>query len=433
MIYLLGAGKSAIYLIEYLGDYLHNQNEQLVVLDLTIDKDLPALYPQVHFEEGDLYSEKSMRYFEQCKVVISFLPAFMHFKVAQICLEKSKHLVTASYATEEIRELGALAASKGITFLFELGLDPGIDHMSAMQMTHDLKVKGHDIYSFKSYCGALVAPSADNNPWHYKFTWNPMNVVLAGQSIAAYVNNGSLKYMTPDNLYKEAVQVKTPQGTFDGYYNRDSVSYQSIYELENTNTFIRGTLRGHGFCKAWQVLIDLGLTIDHSLIHVADKSIKQVISSFILEKHLVEDLWLSIQNQLGVLDENTLVCLKYLELDSNKILNLDNVSPAQYLLEILKPKWALMPSDKDRVVLWHEVKTRKNGEEFTFNAVLDLVGESESRTAIAKTVSLPAAFAAQLLYEDKIKLTGLHIPVKREIYQPILSMLAEHGIVMHEF
>jgi len=260
-----------------------------------------------------------------------------------------------------------------------------------------------------------------------------MNAALSGQSIAAYVNQSSFKYMIPENIFKEAVVVKTPQGEFDGYFNRDSVSYQSIYDLENTSTFMRGTLRGKGFCKAWQVLVDLGLTINHTPIHVAEKSIKQVVSSFILEKNLEKDLWQSIQNQVGKLDDHTLECLKYLELDSDKILSFDTISPAQYLLEILKPKWELMPNDSDRIVMWHEVKTQKDGKEFTFNAVLDLVGESESRTAIAKTVSLPAAFAAQLLYEDKIKLTGLHIPVAKEIYKPILAMLAEHGIELKEF
>ncbi len=433
MVFLLGAGKSAIYLIENLDAYLNKIGSKLVVLDLHIHASLPMQFPNVHFIEGALNSETATEQFKQCKVVVSFLPANMHIWVAKKCLEFNKHLVTASYATEEINNLSDVARAQGLSFLFELGLDPGIDHMSAMEMTQRLQKEGHTISSFKSYCGALIAPVSDTNPWHYKFTWNPMNVVLAAQNLAGYINNGKQKYMNPRQIFAEHIKVKTPSGIFDGYYNRDSISYQEKYKLENCDTFIRGTLRGDGFCEAWQVLVDLGLTHHGTEMNVENRSIKEVISSLIFEHHLSNDFWQSIQKQVGGFSAKTLVALKYLALDSDKILPLTTATPAEYLLEILKPKWQLEATDKDRIVLWHEVITTKNDQTHTFNAVLDLEGESENRTAIAKTVSLPAAFAAQLLLEDQVKSKGVQIPVIEELYIPILERLATAGIKMYEF
>lgn len=433
MIYVLGAGKSSYYLLSYLEAYEHNNNRQLNVLDLKISDELRNTFPHINFIEGDLYSKESIAILKDSKVVVSFLPAVFHIKVAELCLAHGSHLVTASYVSEKFQELNDKAKDKGLLFLMEMGLDPGIDHMSAMQMVSDIKEEGYSIKSFKSYCGALISKEADDNPWHYKFTWNPMNVVLAGQTVAGYINGGRKKYLSSYNVFRESNVIKTSQGNFDGYYNRDSIAYRSKYNLEDVDTFIRGTLRGQGFCEAWQVLVDLGFTHHKTKIDVSGLSIKEVVMSFVLKRNQRDDLWESLANQVGDFSEYTQKCLAYLDFNTDKVLPVKIASPAEYLLHILRDKWKLEESDCDRIVLFHEIEAEKDGNYKTFNAVLDLEGESSSKTAIAKTVSLPAAIATKLIVEDKIELTGVHIPIKEEIYTPVLEELKEYGIEMEEF
>jgi saccharopine dehydrogenase (NADP+, L-glutamate forming) len=433
MIFVLGAGKSSYYLLSYLEAYEHNQGRQLNVLDLKISDELRETFSRIHFIEGDLYSDKSINTFKEAKVVVSFLPAVMHIKVAELCLEHHCHLVTASYVSEKFQEFHQKAQRRGLLFMMEMGLDPGIDHMSAMQMISGIKQAGYEIDSFKSYCGALISKEADNNPWHYKFTWNPMNVVLAGQTVAGYINGGKKKYLSSYNVFRESNTIHTSQGTFDGYYNRDSIAYRSKYQLEEVQTFIRGTLRGEGFCEAWQVLVDLGFTHHKTKIDVSGLSIREVVMSFVLQRNQTNELWSSLKNQVGEFSSYTQTCLEYLDFNTDKVLPINMVSPAEYLLYILSNKWKLNMNDRDRIVLFHEIEATKDGVSKTFNAVLDLEGESNSKTAIAKTVSLPAAIGAKLIVEDKVSLTGVQIPIKKEIYAPILEELKEYGVEMKEF
>lgn len=432
-IYVLGAGKSSYYLLAYLTKYEKDHQRVLTVLDIQVEEEMKKTFPEINFLEADLYSEASIENFKNAKVVVSFLPANFHHKAAELCLEHHCHLVTASYATEKMSSYSDLAEKKGLCFMMEMGLDPGIDHMSAMQMTQRIKEAGYTITSFKSYCGALIAKESDDNPWHYKFTWNPMNVVLAGQSVAGYIEGGKRKFLSASNVFEEVSTIKTPQGDFDGYYNRDSISYTEKYNLLNCDSFVRGTLRGKGFCEAWKVLLDLGFTDNGTDINVVGLSVREVFLSFILKRNLKDDFWLSIKNQVGEYSENTQKCLEYLEIDSNSVLPISQVTPAEYLLAILKEKWKLKEGDKDRVVLFHEVIGTKDGNSKTFKAVLDLNGEDEHKTAIAKTVSLPAAIGATLLVEDKIKLRGVQIPTHPDIYKPVLDQLAELGIKLQEF
>ena len=432
IIYVLGAGKSSYYLLDYLSRYEVNHDRKLTVLDLKVDDDLRQEFKDIQFLEGDMHCDESIANFEKAKVVVSFLPAVMHPKVAVLCLEHHCHLVTASYVSEKMATFHEEASKRGLCFMMEMGLDPGIDHMSAMEMIDHIKSDGYQIKSFKSYCGALVAKDSDDNPWHYKFTWNPMNVVLAGQTVAGYIDGGKKKYLSSFNVFNETQTIETPQGIFDGYYNRDSIAYREKYGLTECNTFIRGTLRGEGFCEAWQVLIDLGFTHHKTELDFSGLTINQVFSSFILQRNQCDDFWESLRKQVGNFTKRTEENLRYLGIESNEILPIQKASAAQYLLHILLEKWQLKEGDRDRIVLFHEIKAIKNNTERIFKAVLDLEGADEHKTAIARTVSLPAAIGATLLVEDKISLKGVHIPIAKEVYQPILKQLAELGIKLTE-
>lgn len=433
MIYVLGAGKSSYYLLSYLDNFEQSNNRNLTVLDLKVDQGLKSEFPKINFLEGDLHAEKSLAQFNEAQVVVSFLPAVMHPKVAELCLKHHCHLVTASYVTDKIASFNEQAKEKGLCFLMEMGLDPGIDHMSAMQMTRDIKAQGYQISSFKSYCGALIAKEFDDNPWHYKFTWNPKNVVLAGQSIAGYIDGNKKKYLSSMNVFTEVNEISTPLGTFDGYYNRDSIAYRKKYDLLECETFIRGTLRGEGFCEPWQVLIDLGFTHHKTEIDVEGLSINEVFRSFILKRNQRDDFWESLRLQVGNFSSRAQESLEYIGASSDTILPIKKASPADYLLHILLEKWKLKEGDKDRVVLFHEVLGVKDGQEKVFKSVLDLDGEDDHKTAIARTVSLPAAIGTTLLVENKLKLTGVQIPLVEEIYEPVLAKLKELGIELKEF
>ena len=434
MIFVLGAGKSSYYLLDYLSKYEKLEDRKLVVLDLKISNQLRSAFPDIQFIEDDLDSELSNHHFTQAKVVVSLLPAVMHYQVGLKCLEYKCHLVTASYVTERFATLDAKAKERGLVFLMELGLDPGIDHMTAMQMKEQLELDGYHIKSFKSYCGALIAEECNDNPWHYKFTWNPMNVVLAGQTVAGYINGGKKKYLPSFDVFREFKSISIPEGEFDGYYNRDSIAYREKYGMESADVFVRGTLRGKGFCEAWQVLVDLGFTHHKTSIDVAGLSVKEVFLSFILNENIVSnDFWKSLQNQVGDFSDYTQKCLAYLGIHEDEILPLAQASPAEYLLYLLQDKWRLQEGDRDRIVLIHEMIAEKLGEIKKLKAVLDMEGESSDRTAIAKTVSLPAAIATKLIVENKVSIVGVHIPVYPELYQPILAELSELGVVMREF
>ncbi len=404
----------------------------LTVLDLKISDSLRTQFSGVNFIEGNINDLEAMQSFIKNDIIISFLPASMHIVIAKLCIVHKKHLITASYVSPDIEELNEQATALGLNFLFEMGLDPGIDHMSAMHMIDTLNKNGHEIKSFKSYCGALVAKHSDNNPWHYKFTWNPMNVITAAQNLASYKENKKVKFKDPKSIFSDYINITTNQENFEGYVNRDALHYIKKYGLMEAETFIRGTLRGKGFCEAWQILIDLGLTNNQNLITIKGMSILEVISSFIAEKHLTQDIYISIQNQTNNKSESTLKSLKYLDLASQVVTKLNTCTPAQFLLEILIPKWQLLENDTDRIVLWHEITTLKNQNIHKHTATLDITGASQHKTAIAKTVSLPAAFAAQLILEKKINLPGIQIPTHPAIYTQIIPMLAENGIEMQE-
>jgi saccharopine dehydrogenase (NADP+, L-glutamate forming) len=351
------------------------------------------------------------------------LPASMHIILAEECVNFSKNLVTASYVSDQIKALNEKAIENDIIILNEIGLDPGIDHMSAKKVIDDIKNKGGKITSFKSYCGGLVAPEYDNNPWNYKFTWNPRNVVLAGQSTASYISNGNYKYIPYQQLFSRITEIEVlDEGKFEAYANRDSLSYREIYDLPNIPTMLRGTLRKKGFCDAWDIFVQLGMTDDtYQLSGVEHLTWKSFINSF-----LDYDQSKSVEQKLAErfsTSNDVLNKLKWLGIFDDVNVNMKEGSPAQILQKLLESKLSLESNDKDMIVMQHLFEYELLGENKLLKSSLVLKGKDDLNTAMSMTVGLPVAIAVELILNNKIKSRGVLIPTDKEIYDPVLKKL----------
>jgi len=431
-ILILGAGKSSTYLIDFLADSCLNKSRKLILADLDLEHARSKLQgkPNTEVIELDIENDNERKnLITRANNVVSMLPAFMHPVIAKDCLELGKNFFSASYESGEIENLKSEIESKGLFFLNECGLDPGLDHMSAMKIIHDAKSKGEEILSFKSYCGGLLAPLSEDNPWKYKFTWNPRNVVLAGQGTSRYIERGDLKFVPYHQVFKRIENIHFDGlGDFDGYPNRDSLSYRKVYGLEHIQTMLRGTLRRAGYCKAWDVFVQLGLTDDSFQLEMTEGSnLKQFLNTF-----LPYNKDLSIEEKLAEaipeMDFPTFEKFQWLGFFGNRKLPRTSGSPAAILQAILEQDWTLYPEDKDMIVMQHlfEVKTKEGIRKL--NSSLVCFGEDSTYTAMAKTVGLPLAIAIDLFMDGKIKTKGLHLPVIPEIYEPILEKLEELGI-----
>ena len=362
-------------------------------------------------------------------MVISLLPAALHIHIAKLCLLHNKNMGTASYISDEMKGLNQEAISKGLIFLNECGLDPGIDHMSAMQMMDEIKADGGTITSFESYCGGLIANACDgDNPWKYKFTWNPRNVVLAGAGAPAqFLQNGQLKIVPYHQLFNHLEKFNIEgSGVYEAYPNRDSLKYRELYHLHDLDTMVRGTFRKEGYSKAWQALISLGLTDDTTTLYLKPgTSMKEWLSSYL------KDGYSNIKNEVKVYTNCTdseIKKLDWLGFFTEKPLPITTGTSAQILEEILKIKWKLEAEDKDLVVMLHKIGYTKNEESHHKIASMSIEGDSDTHTAMAKTVGLPLAIACKLILEGKIEGRGVLAPVSAEFYNPVLAELEGFGI-----
>lgn len=430
-ILVLGAGKSAGALIDYLGNYVDSQGFKLIVADPNIEiaSQKIASFTNAQALPFDVKDKDALHSLvNQADVVVSMLPAFLHPLVLEACIFLGKDMLTASYATAEIKKYESQVIEKGITVLMECGLDPGIDHFSALEIIERIKNKGGIITSFKSFCGGLVAPENDTNPWHYKFSWNPRNVILAGQGTAQYLDAGNIKYIPYQQLFNSAQQFDLGEmGVFEGYANRDSLSYLPIYDLPQIETFVRGTLRGEGYCKAWHLLVKLGLTDDSFIIPSSIKTWKKLISAFTPTKS--NDLQQDVADYLNIsLNNEAFQKLVWLGIFNDETLTLSNVSPATHLQALLEQKWKLEIGDKDRIIMIHEFEYLLNNQNQTLRASLDVIGEDENLTAMAKTVGLPLAKATELVLTKQWNKPGIHLPLDKKLYEPITQFIESKGI-----
>jgi saccharopine dehydrogenase-like NADP-dependent oxidoreductase len=433
-ILLLGAGRSASVLISYLLQNAPAYGWTLTIGDISVSHLQETLAPHAFanavvfdvFDEVQRTSEVA-----KADLVISLLPAMFHIQVAMECLKQHKNMITASYISPEIKALHEKAKAEGITFLMECGLDPGIDHMSAMQVIHHIKALGGHIYSFKSYTGGLMAPESDNNPWNYKITWNPRNVVLAGQGTAKFLESGQFKYIPYHQLFSRTETFKVlDYGQFEGYANRDSLSYREPYRLENLDTILRGTFRRPGYCEAWNALVQLGLTDDSYKLENSDtKTYAQFTAAYLPAETHDLPLPQRIASYLGISPESDTVSkLAFLGLFDEEAIGMENASPAQIVEKMLTQRWKLSPGDKDMIVMQHIFEYKYQGRKKRLTSSMVVLGEDEVRTAMAKTVGLPVGIAAKLMLQGEITLKGVVMPTNPEIYEPILRELKEFGI-----
>lgn len=418
-IVLIGAGKSATVLIDYLVAEAETHNWKFIVADSNREQILLKTRnsPFAEAVQLDVTNDKQRSdLIQRAHVVISMMPPALHFLVAKDCVEYRKHLLTASYLDDKMKSLQDEINDRKLLFLCEMGLDPGIDHMSAMKIIDEIKAKGGTITSFKSHCGGLIAPESDNNPWHYKISWNPRNIVMAGQSGAVYRQDNATKTVKYFDLFDSSNKID-----FDGldnlafYPNRDSLSYIPTYKLPGAATFIRTTLRHIDFFKGWNAIVHAGLTNETNPINVNGLTFSKWSAPI-----------------LAFVNDNNRQMLEWLGLFDNSAVPPTAKNSADILQYLVETKLAMQPHDKDMIVMLHEFEYTMNGKTDSLKSCLVVKGEDSLRTAMAKTVGLPLGIAAKLILNETIQLKGLHIPTAKEIYAPVLKELETAGIIFTE-
>ena len=439
-ILIIGAGRSASSLIKYLLDKSEAENLILTIADLS--KALANKKTENHKNARaisfDVCNETQRKQeIQQADIVISMLPAHLHIEVAKDCILYKKNMITASYISEEMKSLDFQAKESQIVLMNEIGLDPGIDHMSAMKIMDEIKSKGGKIILFESFCGGLVAPESDTNLWNYKFTWNPRNVVLAGQGGAAkFIQEGTFKYIPYHKLFRRTEFLEVEGfGRFEAYANRDSLKYREIYGLQNAETCYRGTIRRVGFSKAWDVFVQLGMTDDTYIIDDSEHMSNRDFVNLFLPYHPTDSVEIKFRHQLKI-DQDDVIWDKLLELDlfnKSVVTGLKNATPAQMLEKILSYKWTLQPEDKDMIVMYHKIGYEINGEQKQIDSTMVCLGDDQTYTAMSKTVGLPVAIATLKILNGEIQTAGVQLPISKEVYLPILEELEKYGVVFKEF
>ncbi|WP_243473734.1 saccharopine dehydrogenase family protein [Winogradskyella sp. MH6] len=438
-ILIIGAGKSSSYLIKYLLDKSQSENLQITIGDLNVEnaKKLVSDHNDVNIIHLDVFDSNSRsEAVKNADIVISMLPARFHIEVARDCVTYKKHMVTASYVSKEMEALDEDAKANNLVFMNEIGVDPGIDHMSAMQVIDRIRDNGGKMILFESFTGGLVAPESDDNLWNYKFTWNPRNVVVAGQGGAAkFLQEKQFKYIPYDRLFRRTEFLDIDDyGRFEAYANRDSLKYQHVYGLDHVRTLYRGTMRRVGFSRAWNVFVQLGMTDDsYTIDDSINMSYRDFVNAF-LPYSPTDSVELKFRHALKI-DQDDIVWDKFLELDifnPKKMVELDKATPAQILQKILMDSWTLDHEDKDMIVMYHKFGYEINGEKRQIDSTMVVVGEDQTYTAMSKTVGLPVAMATLDILNGKIKTPGVQIPISKEVYTPILEGLKSYGIEFKE-
>ncbi|MCB0521005.1 MAG: saccharopine dehydrogenase NADP-binding domain-containing protein [Lewinellaceae bacterium] len=440
-ILILGAGRSSTACINYVLRQAKEHNWFVVVADA--DLDLATQKVNNHPNGRGVWLDASKpsdrhQLISRADVVISLLPPQLHLEVAYDCIKLKKHLITASYVSKDIYKLSDDFRNKELIFMGEMGLDPGIDHMSAMQKIDEIKAMGGKITAFSSNAGGLVALDClKKNPWRYKFTWNPRNVVKAGQGTAQYLEGGKFKYIPYNRLFREYRTIEIPgyEEEFEVYANRESLLYREAYGLDDIPTLYRGTIRYKGFCDAWNALVQIGLTDGTYPILDSEKITYHELMEAYLSKEGRSGASVKerVANLLGETEFSTVMKkLEWLGLFSKKKIGLENATPALILEDLLLKKWKLEPNDRDVIIMQHEFEYELEAKQHKLFSTLVLEGKDANDTAMARLVGLPLAIFAKQVMLGKITSTGVNIPVKKEIYGPVLDELKTYGVVFHE-
>lgn len=438
-ILVIGAGLSASSMIRYFIKNATSEGWTIKIIDRN-ENTAKKKAGNHSFTEGigldALNAESRKPFIEWANIVISMLPARFHIDIAKDCIKYKTNLITPSYISAEMKALNDDAIAAGILIMNEIGVDPGIDHMSAKKVLDDIEDKQGKIHIFESFTGGLIAPESDNNPWNYKLTWNPRNVVLAGQGGAAkFKQEGKYKYIPYHRLFRRTEVVEIDgYGQFEGYANRDSLKYRDIYNLMDIPTIYRGTFRRKGFSKAWNVFVQLGATDDSYVLEGSRNMTKRDFINSFLPYHPTDSVELKLRYGLNIdQDDPIWEKLVWLGLFEEEKFNFDNdVSPAFFLQKIIEEKWALSPNDKDMIVMWHKFVYLIGDKYHEINASMVAIGADQTYTAMSDTVGLPIAICAKMILNKTILLKGVHLPIIKTVYEPILKELEKHGIVFNE-
>jgi saccharopine dehydrogenase-like NADP-dependent oxidoreductase len=438
-ILIIGAGKSSSALLKYLLDTSEQEALFITIADISIENANKLINKHrnakaIILDVFDKHQRKEQ--IQKADIVISMLPARFHLDVAKDCITFNKHMVTASYISSEMKALDAEVKKKGLVFMNEIGLDPGIDHMSAMQVIDKIKDAGGKMLLFESFCGGIVAPESDNNLWNYKFTWNPRNVVLAGQGGAAmFIQEGTYKYIPYTKLFRRTEFLKVNgSGNFEAYANRDSLKYRSVYGLNDIPTMYRGTIRKVGFSRAWDIFVQLGMTDDSYTIEASENMSYRDFVNLFLGYSPSDSVELKLRSYLKI-EQDDVMWAKLVELDlfnPKKKIGLTNATPAKMLQKILEDSWTLQNDDKDMIVMQHLFGYELNGKKHQIESSFIVLGENQTYTAMSKTVGLPVGIAALKILKGEIKTPGVQIPINKEVYEPILKELENYGIKFTE-
>ena len=431
-IVLLGAGRSSSYLIKYLYNHRVKLNISLNIISDIQPKFLKH-YDDINFYILDIKNNKKIKpIINNSFLLICLLPPNYHFQIAKICSELGINMITASYLNDKIKSLEK-SFIKNKSFLFmEMGLDPGIDHMSAIKIINKLK-KDSKILEFESYTGGLIKDRYENNPWGYKFTWNPLNVVLAGVDDAKYLEDGKLKIIPYRNLFKDHKEINIDNKKYEGYPNRDSIKYKNLYGLKNIKTLKRGTLRKKGFCNTWDLLVNIGLTDNKNELKNLNKMTFLDFFNLNIKAKSLDNLNLILEKKFKIkTTSEEYKNLKWSGFFSDKKLNLEKGKPSDFLLEILNDKWRLKFTDIDLIIMVHSFIFKKNNTIKKLTSFLEVEGDDNINTAMSKTVGMPIALLIEHIITNNYKKPGIHLPFDEEIYGPLLKKMEELGIVFKE-
>lgn len=435
---VLGAGRSATALIDYLLQHASAGDYRVVVADaqVALARQKVGGHPRGEAVGLDAANASARRALvEACDVAVSLLPPTLHVEVARDCLALGKHLVTASYVSDALRALDADARERGLVFMNELGLDPGIDHMSAVQRIRHIQQQGGRITAFYSSTGGLVAPESDDNPWHYKFSWNPRNVVLAGQGTAQYLEQGRMRFIPYHRLFEQYRLIQVPgMGEWEVYANRDSLQYQSAYGLHGVETIFRGTIRHRGFCEGWNALVRLGLTDPHFTVPNSEAmTYADLVEALLgnaphrgsLQERVAQLLNTSVESMV-------MQQLAWLGIFEERPIGLKNASPALALEQLLLEKWAMQPHDRDMVIMQHIFEYVLEGRQHRLTSTLVAKGDDSVHTAMARLVGWPAGIFARRLLVGAPAPVGVRIPTDPEVYEPVMVDLEALGVRFEE-
>ncbi len=419
----MGAGRSSYFAIEYLHKKCIENHWKLEVYDASPEQVSEAILALCIVKPLNIQSSASSFIAEQSDIVLSLLPANLHIILARWCVEHNTHFVSSSFVSDEMQELHNQASVKRLVFLNEMGLDPGIDHMSTCQVIDQVHAAGGLVTDVESYCGGLIAEEdCSANPWKYKFAWSPRNVILAGQSGASlFKQNGIMRAVQWHQLFANYTPINLEGiGRFDAYPNRDSLRYLELYHIPHADTLIRGTLRRSGFCKAWHKLVEWGFTDNTTMLNDIN-SINQLSQT-------LTGLDFNTATWKNNLEKETTEQIEFLNLGSTQSLDFKHGTPADFLCELLLKLWEMEETDKDEVVLYHKVSYTLNNNKHSKISTLKLQGQNKNQTAMAKLVGLPAAMAIELIAQNKISRVGVQIPNNAEWYIPILANLETEGV-----